>query len=154
MTAHDLKQWREKLGINQEQAAIAIGLSKPTIARYEKDTEIPKYIALACKQILSEEEAKYLLKDSTTINGFVDFSSLFKFTNLQQKALWLIYIDGLSKQDAINKTGIDAKDLDKIYDQFYREINPPWHKGAQAYFRLKNFPLQPYSAKGADDEQK
>ena len=80
-----LKKWREKLGISRELASVALGISRSTIAKYERATEIPCHIELACKQILFEEEAKYVSNDSTTINGFVDFASGFRFTNLQQK---------------------------------------------------------------------
>ena len=153
MTNSELKQWREKLGISRELASVALGVSRSTIARYEKDSEIPKYIALACKQILIEEEVNNESSEILCINGFLDFASGFKFTNLQQRALWLIFLDGLSKKQVIKQTGIDPKDLDKVHDQFYREIYPPWHKGARAYFRLKKFPLQPYSVKGGNDEQ-
>lgn len=48
MTAEELKQWRKKLGYTQEQAAKALWISRPTIARYEKDVDIPKTIELAC----------------------------------------------------------------------------------------------------------
>ena len=51
MTNSELRQWREKLGISQEQASIALGLSRPTIARYEADSDIPKVVELACSYL-------------------------------------------------------------------------------------------------------
>lgn len=136
MTAEELKQWRGKLGISRELASVALGVSRSTIARYEKDTQIPKYIALACKQILSEDEINHNL-DKLCIEDFLDFAAGFKFTNLQKKALWLIFLDGLSKEQTIKQTGIDTKDLDRIYGQFDKEMHPPWQKGAKAYFDLR-----------------
>lgn len=146
MNANQFKEWRKTIGINQEQAAIALGISRPTIARYEKNTAIPKYIELACKQLLTQEELNSQ-KDSQNLsmNGFADLISGLKFTKIQRHALWLIFVENLSKEQSIAITGIDAKELDGVYDIFFYEVYPPHHKKALAYFKLKASPLQPYS---------
>lgn len=51
MTPNDLKQWRERLGLTQEQAAALLGVSRPTYQRYEYGTifnrTVPRTIAAA-----------------------------------------------------------------------------------------------------------
>ncbi|NGN45056.1 helix-turn-helix transcriptional regulator [Mesorhizobium sp. CGMCC 1.15528] len=51
MTADDFKEWRRAMGYSREEAAYALGLSKPTIENYEsgrrrgsnRPVVIPKY---------------------------------------------------------------------------------------------------------------
>lgn len=53
------KAWRAAMGFTQQQAADALGLSKPGLINYEhgkrrdggKPVEIPRHIALACAAI-------------------------------------------------------------------------------------------------------
>jgi transcriptional regulator with XRE-family HTH domain len=48
----DLKAWRERLGMTQQQAAVALGLERRTLIRYELgERSIPKAVALACAAI-------------------------------------------------------------------------------------------------------
>ncbi|SFU23291.1 helix-turn-helix transcriptional regulator [Mesorhizobium sp. YR577] len=59
MTADDFKEWRRAMGFSREEAAYALGLSKPTIENYEsgrrrgsnRPVVIPKPVALACAAI-------------------------------------------------------------------------------------------------------
>jgi len=55
MKPEDFKQWRKKMNFTQQQAADALGLSKPTIENYDKGVrgsgdafQIPHVVALAC----------------------------------------------------------------------------------------------------------
>ena len=51
MTNSEFKKWRGSLGYTQEQAADTLGISRPTIASYEADSEIPKVVELACSYL-------------------------------------------------------------------------------------------------------
>lgn len=59
MTPEQFKTWRKGLGLTQQGAADALGLSKDGVRLYEtgvrRDTgapvEIPKYIELACCEV-------------------------------------------------------------------------------------------------------
>ena len=49
MRNSEFKKWRERLGITQEVAAIDLGVSRPTIVRYELHLwSIPRSIKLSC----------------------------------------------------------------------------------------------------------
>ncbi len=56
MTSDDFKVWRERLGLSQQQAAEALGISKGTVVNYESGSRrdddrpvtVPKSIELAC----------------------------------------------------------------------------------------------------------
>jgi transcriptional regulator with XRE-family HTH domain len=49
MTPTTLAAWRERLGLNRSEAALALGLSRNGYTRYEEGVApIPLYIALAC----------------------------------------------------------------------------------------------------------
>lgn len=41
MEGHPLRQWRLQAGLNQEAAAERLGLSKPTLSRYETGSRTP-----------------------------------------------------------------------------------------------------------------
>jgi DNA-binding XRE family transcriptional regulator len=50
MTSDDLKRWRSELGLNQAEAAAALGLSHRTITAYEiGEWAIPLAIVYACR---------------------------------------------------------------------------------------------------------
>ncbi len=51
MNAKSLIAWRERLGYNQSEACRKLGLSRTTLAAYERGQKIPNYIALACAAI-------------------------------------------------------------------------------------------------------
>ena len=59
MTHEDFKNWRNKMGPTQQQAADVLGLSKATIENYDKGVRredgrpvvIPRVVALACAAI-------------------------------------------------------------------------------------------------------
>lgn len=58
MTPHDFKLWRKRLRLTQPEAGLALGLTRQTIATYERDTKadgtpmiVPHHIALACAAI-------------------------------------------------------------------------------------------------------
>ena len=51
MTQIDFLLWREKLGLTQEAAAIALGMSRTTVRAYERGQIIPLYVALACSAL-------------------------------------------------------------------------------------------------------
>jgi transcriptional regulator with XRE-family HTH domain len=53
MTAGEFKEWRRRLGLSQEQAAEALGLSRNTIARYEAG-HTPQIVDLACEHLESK----------------------------------------------------------------------------------------------------
>lgn len=52
MTPEEFTAWRQRLGYTKTEAAAALGLS-PNMPRYYErgDTEIPRYIALACAAV-------------------------------------------------------------------------------------------------------
>lgn len=45
---HPLKQWRDERGLKQKAAAEELGLTEPTLSRYEKGRRIPS-LAQAAK---------------------------------------------------------------------------------------------------------
>ncbi len=57
MKAEDFRRWRKALGLNQKDAARALGLKKRVIQYYEKgkrdgrEVEIPLSVSLACYAI-------------------------------------------------------------------------------------------------------
>ncbi|MEX3012025.1 helix-turn-helix domain-containing protein [Hoeflea sp. TYP-13] len=57
MKPEDFRRWRKALGLNQKDAARALGLKKRVIQYYEKgkrdgkEVEIPLSVALACYAI-------------------------------------------------------------------------------------------------------
>ena len=51
MTKNDLKKWRERLSLTQEEAAIRLGISRSSVSRYETAGNIPDAISLACNRI-------------------------------------------------------------------------------------------------------
>ncbi|MEM6464134.1 MAG: helix-turn-helix transcriptional regulator [Pseudomonadota bacterium] len=57
MKAEDFRRWRKALGLNQKEAARALGLKKRVIQYYEKgkrdgrEVEIPLSVSLACYAI-------------------------------------------------------------------------------------------------------
>jgi transcriptional regulator with XRE-family HTH domain len=53
MTAGEFKEWRRRLGLSQEHAAEALGLSRNTIARYEAG-HTPQIVDLACEHLESK----------------------------------------------------------------------------------------------------
>lgn len=49
MTAKELAQWREKMKLTRQQAAIELGMARNTYTNYENNTNpIPHYVELAC----------------------------------------------------------------------------------------------------------
>lgn len=61
MTPDDFKAWRNRMDFTQQQAADALGLSRDTIANYERGSrrednrlvEIPRVVALACAAVIA-----------------------------------------------------------------------------------------------------
>ncbi len=54
MTAESLTAWRKRLGLNKLRAAIALGIGRNTIDRYERgEYPIPLTVALACAALAS-----------------------------------------------------------------------------------------------------
>lgn len=51
MDEHDLKAWRERLGLSQPAGAEAIGVARRTLQYYEGGQPIPKTVALACSAV-------------------------------------------------------------------------------------------------------
>lgn len=52
MTAATLLAWRNRLGLNKSEAAIALGLSRNGYEAYEAGrNRIPRHVALACAAI-------------------------------------------------------------------------------------------------------
>ncbi|MCM2503868.1 helix-turn-helix domain-containing protein [Aureimonas altamirensis] len=59
MTPADFKTWRERCGLSRRQAALALGLSIPSIYNYElgirresgRPVRIPHTVALACNAL-------------------------------------------------------------------------------------------------------
>lgn len=52
MTPDSLIAWRKRLGLTQAEAAFALGCGLRSITNWEGgDSEIPRYIALACAAI-------------------------------------------------------------------------------------------------------
>ena len=52
MTPDQLKSWRLRLGLTQEQAAEALGVTRSGVQHWEYGRrEIPRYIELACKAV-------------------------------------------------------------------------------------------------------
>ncbi len=59
MTPAEFKEWRKLLGLNQDEAATALGVSRASVQLYERGqrhddgrrVEIPQSIALACDAI-------------------------------------------------------------------------------------------------------
>jgi DNA-binding XRE family transcriptional regulator len=48
MNADDLRAWRDQMGYNQKDAAMALGIGKRTLQDYESDRyEIPYMVGLA-----------------------------------------------------------------------------------------------------------
>lgn len=72
MNANDLKQWRERLGLTQEQAAEALGLSRPTIARYECDNDIPLVVEYACNYLSLLKSYKDALNENGNYRQYGD----------------------------------------------------------------------------------
>jgi DNA-binding XRE family transcriptional regulator len=63
MTADDFKSWRKTMGLSQDGAATALGLSNATIQNYErgirldgKPAPIPRTTALACAALFHRIE--------------------------------------------------------------------------------------------------
>lgn len=53
MKAKDFTDWREKMGLNRSEAAVALGMGRNMPQKYEDGTaEIPLYIALACAALI------------------------------------------------------------------------------------------------------
>lgn len=53
MTGHDLKRWRKRLHMTQQQAADTLGLSRRGYQQMEaRDKDLPRYLALACAAVL------------------------------------------------------------------------------------------------------
>jgi transcriptional regulator with XRE-family HTH domain len=49
MTTETLSAWMQRLHFTKKEAALALGISRPTLDRYlNGDKPIPKYIELAC----------------------------------------------------------------------------------------------------------
>jgi transcriptional regulator with XRE-family HTH domain len=49
MTPETLSAWMQRLHFTKKEAALALGISRPTLDRYlNGDKPIPKYIELAC----------------------------------------------------------------------------------------------------------
>ena len=58
MTAHDLNQWRERLGLTRQQAADAIGISLRMFDYYASgEYPVPRTVELAIRQIEAERAA-------------------------------------------------------------------------------------------------
>ena len=62
MNGADFKRWRKHLGLNQKEAAEALGLKRRVVQYYEKgerdgkSVEIPKSVRLACFALVSGQE--------------------------------------------------------------------------------------------------
>jgi len=64
MTAETFRAWRERKAYTLEGAAIALGLSRRTIAYYEEGTKpIPRIVALAVRALELNDETAHLLRD-------------------------------------------------------------------------------------------
>ena len=62
MNGAEIKEYREKLAMTQEQFAEALGVARNTIARWERDAatpESPKMLGLAMKQLLLQRNRNY-----------------------------------------------------------------------------------------------
>lgn len=56
MAAASLVAWRERLKLTVTEASRQLGISRQTLAVYERgEKPVPRYIALACKAILLGE---------------------------------------------------------------------------------------------------
>lgn len=56
MSAADFKGFLKQAGLTYDSAAAALGISRRLVAYYAQGREIPRYIALACKYLLSRLE--------------------------------------------------------------------------------------------------
>lgn len=56
MKSDGLKQWRERLGLSQEQLAKALAVARNTVSRWESGSRaIPPYLELALKQLEADK---------------------------------------------------------------------------------------------------
>lgn len=56
MEANEFKEWRDKRGWTQVQAAEQLGISRASLIRYEHgDYPIPRTVMLACKALEDEQ---------------------------------------------------------------------------------------------------
>jgi transcriptional regulator with XRE-family HTH domain len=51
MTAESLKDWRQRMSFSLIRASEALGCSKTSLIKWERDGGAPRYIALACSAI-------------------------------------------------------------------------------------------------------
>jgi transcriptional regulator with XRE-family HTH domain len=58
MTPDEFRKWRKSLNMTQAQAAETLGIGKRTVATYESDGPVPRYVALACAAIAAPEQAQ------------------------------------------------------------------------------------------------
>lgn len=57
MTARQLANWRQKMGISQAKAALLMGISLRSYTRYEAgEWPVPKLVELACKALATRSE--------------------------------------------------------------------------------------------------
>ena len=69
MTAAEFKCWRERLGLSQQAAAVALGLSKSSIELYERGArrddarpvDIPVTVELSCKYLAQQARLRHQL---------------------------------------------------------------------------------------------
>jgi len=76
MTPAQFKTWRKKMNLTQAQAAIVLGLSKPTIENYDRGVrrgsgeafEIPHVVALACAALWHKIEPWNIQDESSNLD--------------------------------------------------------------------------------------
>lgn len=67
---HFIKEWRKFRGLNQEQLADRLGISRPQVSKWEKHTRQPDLTELeALAEILRCEPADLLMRDPTDPEG-------------------------------------------------------------------------------------
>lgn len=68
MTPADLTAWRDRMGLNQTRAAIALGISRNALIAYESGKQpAPQYVELAAKWLEFEPRLLELRESMKTL---------------------------------------------------------------------------------------
>lgn len=60
MTGSEFKAWRKSLGLTQEGAAGALGISRRGVQMYEKsEAPVPRRVELACQKLTADHETEH-----------------------------------------------------------------------------------------------
>lgn len=98
MTSKDFKDWRDRLGLTQHNAADLLGLSRATIARYEDGEDIPQPVRYACSfleqcHILAVEDLRQRIADGSLKQAHYPIQGAAKsaFDSAVRRRYWADY---------------------------------------------------------------